>query len=474
MSNFKPSKYQEDILNFIKNKQGNLLVDAKAGSGKTSTLILIANEIINQNRKCLFLAFNKSIVDELSTRIISDNCQIKTLHSLGLSFLRSYLYKKHGQDYILEIDQHSDFIKEQVKILFNDYCKEDFEKATSELGEQDKKDVYNNAIKEIAQMVDFSRLYNIDYNDFEKLYDLGYKLCYCLKNYDVHGLRQYPNIVRDIIDKIKYRFENPEKDDLDKPVYNVTYTDMIYFPCLYKMYAPYSIRSFLDYVLVDECQDLSVLQQLFLKRLWDTYTRFIFVGDEKQSIYGFAGADTRSVQNLKRNFTLTELPLNICYRCPENVIRLSKDLVPAIDWNHNREDEGIVQFFNEEDLANLIQPGDVILGRRNKDLVRLYKKLVLEQNKPIRFKNIEMVNTIVNEIERVVKEYINLYNTYSNVDKDLYKACDEKGINWKLSDKKLSKEDQAYMKQKAKEISIRNKTTGKLICKSKYNIDRFV
>ena len=89
MSSFELSTYQKDILNFIENKTGNLLVDAKAGSGKTSTLVLLADKIIEQNKKCLFLAFNKSIIEELQSRIISDNCQIKTLHSLGLSFIRS-------------------------------------------------------------------------------------------------------------------------------------------------------------------------------------------------------------------------------------------------------------------------------------------------------------------------------------------------------------------------------------------------
>ena len=119
MGSFKPSKYQENILNFIENEDGNLLVDAKAGSGKTSTLCMIADKIIAQDKKCLFLAFNKSIVDELKTRIISENCQIKTLHSLGLSFLRSFLYRKHRENYILEVDQHDDYIKENVEKLFD-------------------------------------------------------------------------------------------------------------------------------------------------------------------------------------------------------------------------------------------------------------------------------------------------------------------------------------------------------------------
>ena len=103
---YKLSKYQENILDKVHNTNNNLLVDAKAGSGKTSTLLLIANELKQQNKNCLFLAFNKSIVDELSQKIDPQNCLVKTLHSLGLSFIRSYLYKKHQTNYDINVNTY--------------------------------------------------------------------------------------------------------------------------------------------------------------------------------------------------------------------------------------------------------------------------------------------------------------------------------------------------------------------------------
>ena len=133
---------------------------------------------------------------------------------------------------------------------------------------------------------------------------------------------------------------------------------------------------------------------------------------------------------MKKNFDLTELPLNTCYRCPKNVIKIAQDIVPSIDWNHKREDDGIVDFIDDSNLKDKLQPGDVILARRNNDLVRLYKKLVLDEKISIKFKNQEMVTTIVNEIKKVIKEYIKRYNAYANVEKELYRLCDEKGINW--------------------------------------------
>ena len=826
MSTFELSEYQKRILDFIKYENGNLLVDAKAGSGKTSTLVLIADEIIKQNKKCLFLAFNKSIVEELKTKIISDSCQIKTLHSLGLSFLRSFLYKKHGENYVIDIDQHDEMIKQEVEKLFEVYCRQDFNIANAEMGSDDRDDLYYNLLREVASMVNYSRLYNCNYHEPEQLYDLAPKLCWYLKDYEDYGMKRFPEIVEKVIDGIKESFENPVKDEADIPHYRVTYTDMIYFPCLYKMRPPFSLRTFLDYVLVDECiqgdmyvttekgkkkiktlfdmykynrlnglkvktfnektkefeykeivnvkkkdpklvyeletyglnkirvtdnhpiltqngwkqlkdlkcnedaifldnvtnqkcklipnedqlqviygtalgdgnlkkiskenysyrlrichsekqynyfkfkkdllhcnyeytteggyeahsiiynttssnfllfgikdkidminklderglailfmddgsvcqknpystihiscnsfnneetkaliskfrefgievenkphvnmqnksyneikmdsenghkflhliapymnedcfyknpeaigdykwnnkfmnyggnvvksitslkeevvydmevkdnhnflisvssvnpkgssvivhncQDLSVLQQMFVKLFVGYNTRMIAVGDEKQAVYAFAGADTKSIKNLKKNFDLTELPLNTCYRCPKNVIKLAQDMVPSIDWNHKREDDGIVEFIDDSNLKDKLQPGDVILARRNNDLVRLYKKLVLDEKISIKFKNQEMVTTIINEIKKVIKEYIKRYNAYANVEKELYRLCDEKGINWRKDDKHLSKTDKSFMQSKYKELVKQNKQISKQLCKSNYNIN---
>ena len=467
---FEPSNYQKSILNYIDSNSGNLLVDAKAGSGKTSTLCLIADKIINQDKKCLFLAFNKSIVQELQNRIISDNVQIKTLHSLGLTFLRSYLYKKHAENYILEVDQHDDRIKEWVQNSFAQNCDTEFRIANSELSDSDFKDLLGDVLREISQMVNYSRLYNANYHDYEQLYKLAPKLCWNLKNWDDIGLKNFPKVIEEVIDKIKYDFENPENDSFGKPIYKVGYTDMIYFPCLYKMNVPYSIRQYLDFVLVDETQDLSCLQQLFLKLLINYNTRLIAVGDEKQSIYAFAGADTQSIRNLKRNFALEELPLNICYRCPENVIKIAQEIVPSIDWNHSRDDKGEVKFLQEKDLGSSIKANDVILARRNNDLVRLYKKLVLDDKISVKFKNTEMVTTIVNEIKRVIKEYIKRYNQYQNVEKELYAICDANNVNWKQSDDKMSKEDKSFLENTYKRLVKENKKRSKPISKSNYNI----
>ena len=65
---FTPSKYQENIFDFIQHGVGNVVVEACAGSGKTSTLVK-AISLIPENKRILFCAFNKEIVKELQTKV---------------------------------------------------------------------------------------------------------------------------------------------------------------------------------------------------------------------------------------------------------------------------------------------------------------------------------------------------------------------------------------------------------------------
>ena len=65
---FKPSIYQQAVFNFIANCNGNAVIQAVAGSGKTPTIIQSLN-LIPTNKRILMLAFNKSIANELKEKV---------------------------------------------------------------------------------------------------------------------------------------------------------------------------------------------------------------------------------------------------------------------------------------------------------------------------------------------------------------------------------------------------------------------
>ena len=88
MANFTPSTFQKDIFDFVLNDSRNAVVSAVAGSGKTTTL-LKSLELISDENSVLFLAFNKSIVDELIERVPKkSNIHLKTLHKFGYGTIR--------------------------------------------------------------------------------------------------------------------------------------------------------------------------------------------------------------------------------------------------------------------------------------------------------------------------------------------------------------------------------------------------
>ena len=80
---YQPSKYQEAIFEFIRNSQGNLVIEASAGSGKTTVLVNILR-LLDAKTKKLFCAFNTDIVKELKKKTKGiENVDVRTMHSLG-------------------------------------------------------------------------------------------------------------------------------------------------------------------------------------------------------------------------------------------------------------------------------------------------------------------------------------------------------------------------------------------------------
>lgn len=271
--NFELSSYQKDIINFVRTQRGNLLVDAKAGSGKTSTLIMIADELTATGNKCLFLAFNKHIVEELQQKITNTNCMIKTVHSLGFTFIKSFLYRKHNTHYVLEVDTS------KLRNLVKDYYDNNFRNrldiynatgvcdvegydsdeldelsdGAMKLDDKELKDLHNNIISDFVGLCNFSRLYNINYKAMGSLDGLVEKFCWHLDRFKREIFPDYQDLIIAVIDKTKELFENPDLAPNGDPVYVVDYTDMLYFPVLYNMQIPYSIKDYLNTVMVDEC-----------------------------------------------------------------------------------------------------------------------------------------------------------------------------------------------------------------------------
>lgn len=470
---FELSKYQQDIVDYVKYNKGNLLIDAKAGSGKTSTLILVADELLKSGQKCLFLSFNKSIVDELKLKIPAMSSNIKTVHSLGLSFIRSYLYKKHNTNYeIIDMDIGKKKVRELCKSYYDkyfmntitDYCKET-------MSEQEIKEVHTNNVTDFVSICNFIRLYCGDYSDQKTIEYITNRFCKTLPVYIDEVLPNYYELVPAVLNKILELFEHPQQNIEGKFEYAIDFLDMIFLPVYYNMTVPYSLKDSLDTILIDESQDLSQLQQMFVRRLYTGYNRFIFVGDRNQSIYGFNGADTKAIDRIKSNFVPKELPLSICYRCPEKIVRLAQDNVPSIEWNKDRLDKGTLETVTYSQMKKNIGPGNMIIGRKNRDLLTIYKDFTLNDKREIKFKNKDMVTAIQRDITQCIRDYMLNYAKNLNIDRVVYEymnkfaATNNISKNSTLYKAELNNFIKTYAKEHKDELS------SKQIMKSHQTLD---
>lgn len=320
---FIPSKYQKAVYAYIQKGKGNLIIDAVAGSGK-STTIVNALKLIPSDKQVLFLAFNKAIVEELKIKIGNmENVEVKTLHSLGASAVKKTLKSN------LSNDKYTSWVNNGVKFgsLAPIY------KISSEQ--------FSDWKQNITKLIDLGRV-NLIVNSKE-LEDLVYK----------HNIDILDNEVDIAIKGIQWG---------ERETNVIDFTDMIYFPNVKQ------IKMFqYDWVFIDECQDLNAAQRnLFLKCLKPN-GRFVAVGDPRQAIYGFAGADVESFNLLKRLENTVKIPLSVCYRCDSSIINLAKEIVPQIEARDNAP-LGIV---DRNSKIEDVKDGDMILCRLSAPLVKL-------------------------------------------------------------------------------------------------------
>jgi hypothetical protein len=88
--------------------------------------------------------------------------------------------------------------------------------------------------------------------------------------------------------------------------------DMTWLPIAFDLKAKADLAQM---VMVDEVQDLSVAKAQLLHRIADVSTSsFILVGDLKQAIYGWAGADSRALQSNAEMLGCVEYPMTYCWR----------------------------------------------------------------------------------------------------------------------------------------------------------------
>ena len=372
---FTPSKYQEKFFDWVEHGVGNALIKARSGSGKTTTAVS-SMKLIPKTEKCLFIAFNKAIAEELNNRLKSrQNCTARTTHSLG------YLMIKRNLGSNIELDEYK----------YRNYVKSNIADLTTTNGEITSRYQVEEYIDNITKLIDYAR-FNLaqsekEINKIAQKYSIPVSFDEC------------------IVAQKCLEWGKTNTDTID-------YTDMIWLPVELSL-KPTGLTY--DWVFFDEVQDASLCStQLFLKCI-KRGGRFVCIGDDFQSINQFCGSSEDAFDFIMNypNTTLFELPMS--YRCAKNIVKFANNLVPDIISLENAPD-GIIK-----DNCHIrdIKEGDMVLCRSKAPLVNLYVKL-LRKNINCYIKGQDIGTNLINELEKIDKEELNVDLTNDGVFVRLY------------------------------------------------------
>lgn len=233
MSDLKWSKYQQAIFDEVENGKGHLVIQARAGAAKTTSLVQSLHHV-SPFDSWLLCAFNKRIAAELKRRAPNTG-EIRTNHSLGLKAIKNHFPKAEvNNDKVWEI--------------------------LNRLVGKDRK--WNNVKVQLKKAVSLCKACLID--DPQSIDIL-------LDEYDIDTMDMDRGEFIDTISKALLKsFEDTN---------NVDFDDMIWFPNVYDM----KVGNY-DRIFIDEAQDLSKGQlELALKAASDT-GRITAVGDNFQCV----------------------------------------------------------------------------------------------------------------------------------------------------------------------------------------------
>lgn len=129
--------------------------------------------------------------------------------------------------------------------------------------------------------------------------------------------KDYREVVFEMVPRVLEACKDVAKDRM------VDFNDMIWLPVVLGLpVAQY------DLLLVDECQDLNRCQQELAVK---SGRRLVLCGDPRQAIYGFAGADAKSMERMENKLRaaggVEVLPLTVTRRCGRAIVKEANEIV---------------------------------------------------------------------------------------------------------------------------------------------------
>lgn len=330
-----PSEQQEAIFAEVKNGTRNVIVRARAGTGKTKTIELALR--FARETLILLCAFNKKIAEELTTRVAGTPAVAQTLHSVGFGLIRANwkgvrVDSRRGQR-LAEVAANSIFGRIAPKSAVS---------LIESLASKGKGCLPKN-LGELEALAN-----KFDLTPSEELTDAGWTISHIAEGAGraMAAARKYDG--------------------------TIDYDDMVYVPVRNGW-----VRGMYELVIVDEAQDMNAAQLKLAQGVCLPGGRIIVVGDDRQAIYAFRGADAGALDRLKVELNAVELGLTTTYRCPQAVVALAAQLVPDYTAAATAPMGTIINDLDFSKLHEMARPGDFVLSRKNAPLAKVCLRLLV-------------------------------------------------------------------------------------------------
>lgn len=341
---FKPRSAQQEILKY---EGGFLGVSAVPGSGKTHTLSclaanLILKDLVTDDQEVLIVTLVNSAVDNFSQRVAAFmnefglvpniGYRVRTLHGLAHDIVRekpelagldnqfSIIDERNANDLLSSlvsnwVQQHPDFL------AFYSHQNQDPSKKFI-------KDQWSNYLVSLAssfikQAKDLEATPEIIQSQMEKR-----KYHHQLLEFGRDIYQQYRNIL--------HMQSQVDFEDLVRLAYGILKTDHAYLERL---------RQKWPYILEDEAQDSSQVQEKILRLLAGENGNWVRVGDPNQAIYEtFTTANPKYLQEFREEKKVAAQDLPNSGRSTRSIISLANHLV---DWCQEIEHDTLNQALSE-------------------------------------------------------------------------------------------------------------------------------
>lgn len=316
-----------------------LVVRARAGCGKTTTIIKGISYA--PEAKILVCAFNKRIADEMTAKLALENPNAvsKTLHSVGFSCVMKFWSGVQVEKEKVGVLNRADALTE---VVCGGTAPDAIKKLVSKLHTKGR-EIAPHASK-LGDLHNIMVTFELEPSDEweESRFNAAY-----VEQKALEAMELAANV---------------------RPVNGIDFADMIFLPVRNGWMIPVW-----DLVVVDEAQDMTVAQLELAEGVCKG--RICIVGDDRQAIYAFRGADAGSLDRLKARLNAAELGLTTTYRCGRSIVELAALLVPDFQAGDSNPEGTIADIFSDK-LVTEADHGDFILSRTNAPLVNTAMSLL--------------------------------------------------------------------------------------------------